>query len=1362
MKVKRTRTRSIFSILLAVALIVSMMPSFAFADTETPDTNVVKYDSGDEAEWVMGTNEYGENVRTGCKWMQVDGKYYYDVYGGQSPEEKGPYGDYNFAINAVNAEPTNEILKNTSNPSIIGKWSEVIGFAMNSVFGDFNNPEFTEFSVWDGDSGTRPLLEDALRSSSEKKIYCNSGGYKKRYQITGLKTASSLSAVRAQVQSVQSDTVDPIYTGFWWLGDQTLNLKDKQLAFLKDDKNQDVVYNMYCVAKGKGDGGKDLTEVDTAVIAFYDFQFRPIISEDIPFITKAEGKEQIKEASGREGVSYKDSEKIDEQISYFENETLESTSVSQSFSRSVSESISNSFSESQSHSTSQSHSFSVNFGAETEAGAIIAKTKLSLGLGYSFGTGSSEGKTVSKDYSQSQTNNSSSTVNSSLTLPAQTAAEISTFKQKTYASLDYDCPVELTYKVYFGVVYHEISSDDEYFKYKYGKKQGGSEIIFGSTDASVGNTAVESLSNFVKNQKVDGYSDRQDVNHCLYYDGNDTDVRQCHIQYNKDYYGACSGASSWLNSHSVMSTTGSTMDYNLEIQGQEIEKIIPLYKLYGVTLEEFTQFGDFKIADDGSIKVINDDFKDAYELHDFRLNKGEVFYPRSLTLSPYNENMCNYYGFKAAYGKWHRVKKVQDGDNVKWEIDDEDNPEADKIAKIVKDEESGYQRIDAGNEEGTVYFQYFIDEDKYKSKEETEYTKNSDVTDGLPRIKIHVVDKQFKGTVKFREDNFKAETGTTYNLKGVFDPAVYDEKGNLVNRPIEWEFSEATKEKLNNEDFTFDDTNGDITFNKEGKYTVIAGTGEATKAEYTIVVKNPKLSLDAFSKTINTGEKFILTLSDSSVDNPNPADYIWTSSDEDVATVSQYGKVTGVAAGTAIITVNNGKGSSVSCEVTVKDVAEQPFEGIILFGNNTTFKVVSGDSFNLNDKLKPVVFDKEENLVEKTVSWKLDPLTTLKALNGEVTLNNETGDISFSKDGEYTLIASVGNAKAEITITVEKEQPEQPEQQEEQQQTGGGSGGGGGGGSDQTTPTNNVDVNGSVTTENGEKVANADVSSKVDELIKNVTTTKAKEVAINVKSSQDVDKVNVTLPADAFAKLAEAGVENAVITTNVCDFAIDKTALREIAAQAPEGAKLTLEAVESPSSNELQTVYDLRILAGTKEISKFNGGQVTVTVDVPAKLKGQAATCLYKSDKGVYEPVTVVPRTLSNSKLSFVTQHFSTYVVMSELNGGSILVKQAKPSQSVKAKKNKKISVSFKNLSFGNLVADDSVKYTVQRSTNKNFKKSVKSKTLKGTSSTVKYTDSKKLKKGTKYYYRVRGTAVLSDGSKVNSKWSSVKSAKCK
>lgn len=97
-----------------------------------------------------------------------------------------------------------------------------------------------------------------------------------------------------------------------------------------------------------------------------------------------------------------------------------------------------------------------------------------------------------------------------------------------------------------------------------------------------------------------------------------------------------------------------------------------------------------------------------------------------------------------------------------------------------------------------------------------------------------------------------------------------------------------------------------------------------------------------------------------------------------------------------------------------------------------------------------------------------------------------------------------------------------------------------------------------------------------------------------------------------------------------------------------------------------------------------------------------------------------------------------------------VAVNKVSKVSNLKVKNNKKtsITISFKKI--------DGVKYQLQYSADKKFKKSVKKKTLTKTSHTVK-----NLKKGKTYYVRVRAYKTV-DGKTVYGNWSAVKKVKIK
>lgn len=98
----------------------------------------------------------------------------------------------------------------------------------------------------------------------------------------------------------------------------------------------------------------------------------------------------------------------------------------------------------------------------------------------------------------------------------------------------------------------------------------------------------------------------------------------------------------------------------------------------------------------------------------------------------------------------------------------------------------------------------------------------------------------------------------------------------------------------------------------------------------------------------------------------------------------------------------------------------------------------------------------------------------------------------------------------------------------------------------------------------------------------------------------------------------------------------------------------------------------------------------------------------------------------------------------------------------LKAYKNGKIKVKFKNLKIK--AGAKVVRYQIYRATKKNFKKNLRKYTIKRTKNKKNYNwiNTKKLKKGKKYYYKVRARVKLSDGTYAYTKWSNVKAIKCK
>lgn len=128
--------------------------------------------------------------------------------------------------------------------------------------------------------------------------------------------------------------------------------------------------------------------------------------------------------------------------------------------------------------------------------------------------------------------------------------------------------------------------------------------------------------------------------------------------------------------------------------------------------------------------------------------------------------------------------------------------------------------------------------------------------------------------------------------------------------------------------------------------------------------------------------------------SPGETEVTWESSDAEVATVSDEGLVTAVAAGSAKITASNADGQTAQCEVLcVLEDAEEETEGSTASGevylNKTDFTLYQGQSF----EMKAVGTD-------QTPVWTSDKPT--------VATVSESGVVQFVGEGTANITAEVG------------------------------------------------------------------------------------------------------------------------------------------------------------------------------------------------------------------------------------------------------------------------------------------------------------------------------------------------------------------
>ncbi|WP_394917069.1 Ig-like domain-containing protein [uncultured Robinsoniella sp.] len=222
----------------------------------------------------------------------------------------------------------------------------------------------------------------------------------------------------------------------------------------------------------------------------------------------------------------------------------------------------------------------------------------------------------------------------------------------------------------------------------------------------------------------------------------------------------------------------------------------------------------------------------------------------------------------------------------------------------------------------------------------------------------------------------------------------------------------------------------------EAKY--VYANREATAEEISIIEAELQIAIDALieqeeiisvsgitlnqtSITLNEGEKASLSATVYPADATDNG-VIWSCTNNKVATVDSYGKITAIGAGNAMVTVKTNDGNfAADCQVKViAATPEKPTEptkptepakptqpakvtGITL--NMERKYLRKGMTVNIKAKVSPA------DAVNKKVSW--------KSSNRKVAIVS-SGKVTAKGNGNATITASVGSVKASVKIRVGK------------------------------------------------------------------------------------------------------------------------------------------------------------------------------------------------------------------------------------------------------------------------------------------------------------------------------------------------------
>lgn len=258
--------------------------------------------------------------------------------------------------------------------------------------------------------------------------------------------------------------------------------------------------------------------------------------------------------------------------------------------------------------------------------------------------------------------------------------------------------------------------------------------------------------------------------------------------------------------------------------------------------------------------------------------------------------------------------------------------------------------------------------------------------------------------ISFDKDTVSMIKGTTQILKPIYSPE------DATDKSIAWTSSDETVATVDND--------GKVTAVSKGNATITATTKDKRcKAECVVSVYVPvtEIKLDKSKLDLSIGSTETLTANIMPEEATNKK-VLWTSSNEDVATVDNDGKVTAIGEGSAVITASSDDVVTISdtCEVSVTIASTDESLFTIRDNGDGTCAIIgfSADA-NISDVVVPShIQDKKVTSIESHVvqRWNMDVDVGIFYENGfvkTVTLPDTVTKIGKSGFSDSTSLETV-------------------------------------------------------------------------------------------------------------------------------------------------------------------------------------------------------------------------------------------------------------------------------------------------------------------------------------------------------------------